>query len=1234
MHQTKIFHLFHSNDDKQVNIYNTDTLEEIKSRILVEINSNHPNFVFFPKNFSIQNLLKQNTKTDILDLEKIPILAIENKENGVIRMNLKGLDEIISKFEITKEQLFFYLLYRVVVTRQSIEKLLPKKAKATRLPGVKKVKEVKPTKTENDHKEKFIPIVEKISEKNEKSLFGSTYSESFLLNEKQNRLVQQFIIEMTKQFIKKSDFQFDFREKLYSIHSEMVRMKQVNEKNIKKSNELFSFINEIQSKKFTDTSYHGRIYDIHINTKHYTTSILFDNLELDEHLPIAHYNKFFKLFRETSTSAKTIHNNNLYIYRKEEDSENVQIFCQNTPNGIILQVLLLSNSNLSDLESVYQFLKLDHEKMKITSTKQKGILGEFEFNQSSFQSSYLNDMIMNHEIFNKFLSVNDSDKISRDNNSSYVYYKQSVQSDKTTKNIIEVGGWNKEISRFGELTATLTPMKKLDEYYIHVKIHRAYNEETLNEYKEMMGKLLNLYEKNEKEVKQYFHSYISNLILPPITEIHLSSKVGTLGYENKLLFPGQYPRVCQPGKRRKPILYKNENELTDLNLTKKELENRVMLFPKHNIIFENYNVKPNYYYCKDDEYPNVGFVKIKNLTEKHPFEGYAPCCYKKPQLEENKKIEKYIYEKDEFVKTYKMTGYKIKKSKIIEQTGQIGELPPNVKTFFTSLDPELNVVRVGIKNELAPSSLFYCCEYAIKFEPDFNINLDKNLRQTIIKETSFPIIAQENVLYGLNFIKKVMENEKNYINIRNVFRMVQEYYTINIIVITIDGKLVQPNSFFNYKSIYYDNEPFVILLEHENPIRYELIGVEKDKKLDYTLFSKSSSIYSQLKFTFENTLQIKENNIIDPIISYNEYNVWKTLKNTKLEGQILTKNGQCVVLLLKYKNTISIPIHLLNTLPPYGVKCKNTITTLPTLQDVESFLKESSKVSSIKISKINNDYSIVVLNNKFTIPFHTDSDYNFTNEISFHNVLFYIIKVKDGFANFASVYNVIHLMKDYILIKLGSFIKENNELKNIQNIITEFKSKCIEFVPANEYKVQETSCLKDKNQWMFSNQKLRLPHELFHIIDYFLEWNYRYNMDYIKNTDKTQQLDFFQFGTDFKHIYENNIQLQSKSFQNINYYPYFEFPIDSFPSFPFEEQKVYYHYERETSTIRPFLFFLKNSFIDNVTMYDKIDTIMDTYYKKGVLLFDFEEHVEETKFTERFDIYEQPKSILVFFQFK
>ena len=1212
-----------------IQIYPTDNKQDILYKILNIIDSP---LLFFEKNFDWIAFLKKKSKQPLLQLDKLDLFRLSGKN---IIINFPLLEKLESKFQFTPNEvlfsnkiyLYYCLLYMFIFCLKDINRKIPKKK--TRLPSIAvkstekqppKDKPISSTEKEppkNKDPPSFFLISPTFDDKFEKIYFQeSKFKHSHIIEMEKDKSMIQFRKKMEENFLPKNYKKtfFDDFKIIENIYKEYNRKKILIQEQLKLSNDSYKFFHSIQPIEYTETEFNGRIFSLEIQTDIYNTGFLFDNLQLNESLPFAHYKKFFKFYKNTQTSVNTEKNDNLYIYR-QKIKENVQIFCKNIKKGLFIQVLLLNDSYIETLDSVFTFLHMDPNLFKIISKKPSGILGSFEFKDTTFQNFLISDLIMNDEFFQKFLLLNDTEKIARENNSIYIYFKNITETFEQSESI-EVGGWNKENSRFGDVTVTLTPYQKENNFFVQSKIHRAVNEEILENFKKIMGRLLNIYNLRKPSLEEYFRQYLK-IIPNPISVIPISSKIGTLGYENDIVFPGEYARTCQ--KPRKPRLLKSEEELLSLNLTSEEMEQRVLKFPKELFPYKNIKIEPSYYYCENDSHPFIGYVPIKNLTKDHPFQGNAPCCFKLPQKKKNEKIEKLIYENITISKEKNITTYKIKKNKIIEHTGQIGELSDTLKNFFTFLSPLENFVRIGISTDLSSSSLLHACEYAYQYSPNEIYVPNLNIRNELLSLSKIPSIAQENIHNSFQTITELRQNEKKPIDVRNLYSLIQQYFSLNIIILNQNGEFIKPHSNFSFKYILYENNPILLLLEHSSPLRYEIIGLEKK-----TLFSKKSPIYNQLLYLFHKEFQTFEKNVIHPPIPFRHFRQFKTFSHTQLLGQNLSKNGQLRILNLKHKDNF-LSIYLENTLPPMSLKIQENLLHIPTLTHLHDFLNENFNNEKKEYFKISSEYSFIKIK-KFIFPFQTDINFVNMKEISFHPILFYIKKIINSFSIFCNIYLIVNLLKDYILILFGQYRRVE---KNIN--IQQFKKKYLSFVPKSEFKInKEISIYKLKNNWLFSkNSQLILPKELENIIDYFLEWNNSYNTAEIDIWKQKNVVSHYHFSSQFQTIVDNYIQTSNQSFPNKHYYSYYTFSLDKIPKL--DEKIIYYYYNK--IDIQPFFLFHKKKTNILELQYEEIHNIMYFYYKYGILSFQNQEESTTDKYKSLYTIIEKNDLLMVLFPF-
>jgi hypothetical protein len=153
-------------------------------------------------------------------------------------------------------------------------------------------------------------------------------------------------------------------------------------------------------------------------------------LTLNDEFPVAKYKIFFKIL----SSIKSIPNDEIPV---ESDSslkiinkEGKIIFnIRNHEQGLLCQGIFMHDSSI---ESIDDFLKYIHlSKNQVINKKAIGIMLELKYktnhpgkNWSPFEPSIFSNLVLNNPIFSKFLKINDTDKISRNNFSKVVYYNQ------------------------------------------------------------------------------------------------------------------------------------------------------------------------------------------------------------------------------------------------------------------------------------------------------------------------------------------------------------------------------------------------------------------------------------------------------------------------------------------------------------------------------------------------------------------------------------------------------------------------------------------------------------------------------------------------------------------------------------------------------------------------------------------------------------------------------------------
>ena len=120
--------IFKSNKIISLDIYPTDTKEDINKKIFYSINKDYNIFSFFEKDFSWIDFLERKKKQYFLNLFELDLFRIQNKENGSLMINFELLEELVKKFDISPNKkkyndrvyLYYCLLYILIFSLPNI----------------------------------------------------------------------------------------------------------------------------------------------------------------------------------------------------------------------------------------------------------------------------------------------------------------------------------------------------------------------------------------------------------------------------------------------------------------------------------------------------------------------------------------------------------------------------------------------------------------------------------------------------------------------------------------------------------------------------------------------------------------------------------------------------------------------------------------------------------------------------------------------------------------------------------------------------------------------------------------------------------------------------------------------------------------------------------------------------------------------------------------------------------
>ena len=317
----------------------------------------------------------------------------------------------------------------------------------------------------------------------------------------------------------------------------------------------------------------------------------------------------------------------------------------------------------------------------------------------------------------------------------------------------------------------------------------------------------------------------------------------------------------------------------------------------------------------------------------------------------------------------------------MSNTGQLGALSKTLEKFFYILEPNEKFVHIGISDQHISSSLLYACHYALMGDLE---DISPTIRQDLLHSVHLNTGIQENYMTGLSSLQEILESE-TVLDVRKFYTVVENYFNIQLIVFTPEGEMVTPNSAYSFHYFYKESKPYVLLLEHASPVRYEVIGMEGKSSVQTKFLQNTSRRFELIRNVLLQTYNKNEINLasLDAIFAKIYQDCY---------AQTCNKSGQCVLLHVKSKKqpymiyyetpTAPIAMPIKNQPffePPTFSSIRTIISSLLTEYTYEYFLFENTPFGMVRWPER-------------CIPFRIDGKTNTQDwkTINFHPVLFYI----------------------------------------------------------------------------------------------------------------------------------------------------------------------------------------------------------------------------------------------------
>ena len=1127
MQNVDIF-LFPHFNPRPVPLYPTDSIEDFKQRVRYLVDNEIPQSVYFHKNFpiSISQLLSDKSYNSVVPLWKI-LRSYEKPSHLPLLFQDINKDFTIPLYNFLEDWLFIHL------------------------PSV------------NDDKEKSRWQVILLSIKVEWTM---EYIQSFKTD---------LLIPNTNRKIHREDFKKLFDKDWYiQKRKSILDARESIVQDVEASDAIGQEFDAITPLPISDIEEKGQLLTLEIHDQELSTGILFERTRLLPEIPSCRYKTFFKILYQDNNIALSTDETSPDFYSLQfinKDGQNV-IFIKNTAHGIWCQSIIGLQSPFKTIDDLLQFLNID--KKHISKQTSNGLFIQFHIINNPLEGVnplewnpldplIFSNLCMNHPIISRFLNINDTDKITRGNNSMFLYFfdpsSSTTDASSTDDENIFIGGLNRSISRFGDLTAIAHSEEIDGNARVVVRITRSKNQPMIQTFLSFFGRFVQIYNDMFHQQKKLFRHFIPTFHTAFVPSVGVSKIEDDFKLLEPEIFPSNvYSTVCQ--RKAKPKIL-SETALPAMKLK----DSQWMSFPTKDMlsIEKVSNFKPRIYACtnKKDGYIYPGFVELNRVTD-HPF-GFAPCCFKEDHSAKNdSRIQK-------FINTNKTTGdsidtiepiyfmkfkYKISSEKRIEQTGQLGMIPDSLQSVLVSLlNPYGTFYRVGMPSRWSNFSVIACLEYydAIKRRDSDKFRKPSVIRHEISTKFNLNIVRQECYDLSIDEIRSKILDLDSFFDPQRFWRLLEIYYKINLLIFAKDAKnqirMVRPHSYGNYSYFIYPERPIVCLYQHLGGTRMLTESSLKDKDPYYELIAyedlRDVSSLLQLDFAMDAS---KQEFIHALHAGYNSHYrlVPFSLSNTnlvlpQLKSQFIDSVGKVRIL---FYTDLHIPIFCEEQgLPPLNLPSPTTFT-LKKIPFRDLLIKD---LNIVRVEVFESVCSIIFRDiSLFRIMFYGNVKELEQNFASVHttnnypNVFLRFIHYFDipstlpEMITFDQVQILVDVLQDYLLILLSSFIYSKEirpriSRESVDDLLDVFFSVYIHWsndhFPYEKF-LQDISPLVKKNRFLFDNEdKLILPRNTRKRFYFFLKWFLLRNGIPEKVQHLTELPSYYQNATHFHPTYKNTI---------------------------------------------------------------------------------------------------------------
>jgi hypothetical protein len=590
---------------------------------------------------------------------------------------------------------------------------------------------------------------------------------------------------------------------------------------------LFKNFEEIDKRiQYTEFELESVKFNFTIDVKNITVMELFNNIVLNNEVPFACINKFFKIFKNfTPPEDWSFYDESVILFKvltkktiegsKIEDYIDTFVSVEGEEGEetakVTMKTFISANGKyLSQKELISRFLNTITNLGSIFATNitETRVNGSFYFPNHNMNKYVIADLIMNNPTFSSLMSINESDKASKKKESVYIHF-YNPKIGNLTANLTEKIAERNDPELRGKNKAEF----KQGTYYIRVKITSADNINAVEAFQELFSKLMIVYDQEYQTIVDFYSEYIKDFGKIKQSKTQTRTKLTIKDIAPEVFVTG-YPQRCPQA----PTIIDDDEEL------EKALKDgyEIMTYPKETESTKNFPSRK--YICKD---PVAKFPGLRdNPLENKDVVPYLPCCYQKTHNKKDCGSILRHYEFGEKLPEKKAEQQDLIKTKRFANQDSYGTLPDNIKKLFEifDYDQEYTYVRKGMYN--GNSSFLQCVMEAMDTDILESDDTEKRLieeREKMATPENAALCRQEMYDYTTEEIINIIRNPEVYMNPSLFTSLLEQYFNCNIFVFNRtneDGELIIPR----HTQAYYKNK------RNANCIFiYEHIGSNADK---------------------------------------------------------------------------------------------------------------------------------------------------------------------------------------------------------------------------------------------------------------------------------------------------------------------------------------------------------------------------------------------------------------------